>query len=152
MEFVPLVSVVIEDEDGKVLFVLEKKKKNFDKLNLPGGHLEFGESITDGAVREAKEEVSVDVELTGLVGVYTGVKREKNLQYFHYVFSANVLSGTPEANPAEVKGIAWHARDEIYRLDKTRLVSPDKLKMVLEASAKDALGSMDLFNDLPVQS
>jgi len=38
---------------------------------LPGGTLELGESIVECAVREVREETGLEVEITGLVGVYT---------------------------------------------------------------------------------
>jgi ADP-ribose pyrophosphatase YjhB (NUDIX family) len=38
---------------------------------LPGGMQDLGESITQTAVREVREETGLDVELTGLIGIYT---------------------------------------------------------------------------------
>ena len=43
---------------------------------LPGGFVEYGESVEDAAVREAKEETSIDVELERLVNVYSKPDRD----------------------------------------------------------------------------
>jgi 8-oxo-dGTP pyrophosphatase MutT (NUDIX family) len=38
---------------------------------LPGGGMDLGESMADTVVREVKEETGIDVEVTGVVGIYT---------------------------------------------------------------------------------
>lgn len=60
-----IVGTVIE-KDGKYLLVQEAQEKCRGKWNLPAGHLDPGETMVDGAKREAKEETGCDVELTGV--------------------------------------------------------------------------------------
>ena len=38
---------------------------------LPGGHVDSGESASDAEVRETVKESGITVEVTGLVGIYT---------------------------------------------------------------------------------
>lgn len=56
-----VVGVVVE-KDGKYLLVQEAKASCRGKWNLPAGHLDPGETIIDGAKREAKEETGSIVE------------------------------------------------------------------------------------------
>ncbi len=56
----------IIEKDGKYLLVQEAKKKCYKKWNFPAGHLDYNESLEEGAIREIKEETGCDVELDGV--------------------------------------------------------------------------------------
>ena len=64
--------------DDKTNFILIKRKNEPFKNSwaLPGGFVEYGESVEMSAVREAKEETSIDVELIDLVNVYSKPDRD----------------------------------------------------------------------------
>src|SRR2546427_10220106 len=62
------VSVVVTAEHGTIL--LQRRTDN-DLWGLPGGGMDLGESIGQAVVRETKEETGLDVEPTGLVGIYS---------------------------------------------------------------------------------
>ena len=62
------VGVIVVDDSGWVL--LEKRSDN-GMWGLPGGGIEPGESVCETALREVKEETGLDIEITGLVGVYS---------------------------------------------------------------------------------
>ena len=64
--------------DDAFNFILIKRKNNpyKDYWALPGGFVEYGESVEDAAIREAKEETSIDVELKDLVNVYSEPDRD----------------------------------------------------------------------------
>ena len=64
--------------DENLNFILIKRKNNpyKDYWALPGGFVEYGESVETAAIREAKEETSIDVELKDLVNVYSEPDRD----------------------------------------------------------------------------
>lgn len=68
---VPAVDIIIKYNRGIVLI-----KKKDGRIALPGGFEEFGESVENAVVREAKEETSLDVKLERLLGVYSDPKRD----------------------------------------------------------------------------
>ncbi|GFK96034.1 Bifunctional NMN adenylyltransferase/Nudix hydrolase [Fundidesulfovibrio magnetotacticus] len=55
---------------------------------LPGGFVDYGESVERAAVREAREETGLDVELTGLLGVYSDPRRDPRQHTLSVVFTA----------------------------------------------------------------
>lgn len=65
---VPSVTAVAVNEAGEVLLI---HRTDNNLWALPGGGVDVGESAPDAAVRETKEETGFDVEVTGLVGIYT---------------------------------------------------------------------------------
>jgi ADP-ribose pyrophosphatase YjhB (NUDIX family) len=68
---VPSVTAIVPNEHGAILLV---HKTDNDLWALPGGGMDVGESMADAVVREVKEETGIDVEVTGLVGIYSNPK------------------------------------------------------------------------------
>lgn len=87
------VSVVIQWDDG-ILLVQEGKQENLGRWNLPGGHLENGETLTAGALREVWEETGLNAVLQDLVGIYTTI-RPPHYHAIRFVFRAQVEAGEP---------------------------------------------------------
>ena len=52
------------EKDGRFLLVKEMLESNTEKWIIPGGAVEFGESLEDALVREMKEETNLDVEIS----------------------------------------------------------------------------------------
>lgn len=69
------VDLVILHKDGIVL-IKRRNEPYKGYWALPGGFVEYGERVEDAAVREAKEETGLDVELLDLIGVYSDPKRD----------------------------------------------------------------------------
>jgi ADP-ribose pyrophosphatase YjhB (NUDIX family) len=63
---------------------------------IPGGFVDFGETVEQTAIREAKEEISLDVELRALLGVYSRPDRDPRGQTITVVYVGRA-SGNPVA-------------------------------------------------------
>lgn len=59
-------------------FILIKRKNNpyKDHWAIPGGFVDYGESVECAALREAKEETGIDIKICELFGVYSDPKRD----------------------------------------------------------------------------
>jgi len=69
------VDVVIIHNNGVVL-VKRRREPYKGFWAIPGGFVEYGESVEKAAVREAREETGLDVHLLRLVGVYSDPSRD----------------------------------------------------------------------------
>ncbi len=81
------VDVVILLGEGVVL--IERKRPPFKGYwALPGGHVEYGETVEEAALREVLEETGLQVELLDLVGVYSEPDRDPRGHYVTIAFLA----------------------------------------------------------------
>ena len=62
------VGVVIRDVHNQILL---EQRADCGWWGLPGGGLEIGESVTQTAVREVKEETGLTINIVGLIGIYS---------------------------------------------------------------------------------
>ena len=111
---VPSTTAVVTDEQDRILLV---KRRDNDLWALPGGGMDLGESIVETAVREVKEETGLDVEVTGLIGVYTNPRHVMAYtdgevrQQFSLCFTTRLVGGQLQVD-SESTDIAWtHPRD-----------------------------------------
>ncbi|MBF0530372.1 MAG: NUDIX hydrolase [Deltaproteobacteria bacterium] len=112
---IPTVDVIIETEaDGRRGIVLIERKNIPLGWAIPGGYLDYGETAETAAVREAREETGLEVELTGLLGVYSAPDRDPRHHTITTVFMAEA-KGQPQGHDDA-------ARAEIFSFD--RLPSP----------------------------
>ncbi|MFD4911870.1 NUDIX hydrolase [Streptomyces virginiae] len=112
---VPSVTVVALDDDGRVLLI---HRTDNDLWALPGGGVDTGESAAGAAVRETREETGFDVEVTGLVGLYTDPRHViayddgEVRQQFSICFSARIMGGERRTS-SESKEVAFLAPHEL---------------------------------------
>jgi ADP-ribose pyrophosphatase YjhB (NUDIX family) len=115
---VPAASAVVTDEQGRIL--LHRRSDN-DRWSLPGGAMELGESIAGCAVRETSEETGVDVEVTGIVGIYSNPGHVfayddgEVRQEFSVCFSARPVGGHPRVSEESTE-VAWFRPEELAGL------------------------------------
>jgi 8-oxo-dGTP diphosphatase len=84
-------------EDGRVLLIKRAKAPLLGEWSIPGGMLELGETLRQGAEREALEETGLVVRATDLLGVFDRiVPDEAKRTLYHYVlidFLCEKISG-----------------------------------------------------------
>ncbi|WP_248964628.1 NUDIX domain-containing protein, partial [Sphaerisporangium perillae] len=65
------VSAVVTDEHGRILM---QRRRDNNLWALPGEGMDLTESVPQAAIREVKEETGYDIEITGMVGLYTDAR------------------------------------------------------------------------------
>ncbi len=80
---------------GKPIVLIERLNEPYGWA-IPGGFVDVGESVEAAAIREAREETCLDVELTGLLGIYSNPKRDPRGHTVTAIYVAQ-STGTPEA-------------------------------------------------------
>jgi ADP-ribose pyrophosphatase YjhB (NUDIX family) len=95
---VPTVDIIIEieRENGREGVILIKRKNPPYGWALPGGFVDYGESLEEAAVREAKEETSLDVSLVHQLHTYSDPERDPRQHTISTVYIATA-SGQPKA-------------------------------------------------------
>jgi ADP-ribose pyrophosphatase YjhB (NUDIX family) len=97
---IPTVDIIIEI--GKKGIVLIKRKNPPHGWAIPGGFVDYGESLEKAALREAKEETNLDVKLIRQFHTYSNPNRDPRHHSISTVYVAKA-SGIPQAKDDAVE-------------------------------------------------
>jgi ADP-ribose pyrophosphatase YjhB (NUDIX family) len=117
---IPSASVLPVDEAGQLLLV--RHAGQGEEWGIVGGAVEIGESPAEAAVREAREEIGVEIRLIRLIDVLGGPEYEitypngDRTAYVASVYEAAIVDGSPATNDGEISDLAWFARAELPSL------------------------------------
>jgi 8-oxo-dGTP pyrophosphatase MutT (NUDIX family) len=116
---VPSVTAIVPNEHGAILLV---HRTDNDRWALPGGAMDVGEYMADAVVREVKEETGIDVEVTGVVGIYTNPNHVMAYddgevrQQCSICFTTRILGGQP-ATSSETSEVQFVAPEQLDALN-----------------------------------
>jgi len=120
--------------DGKVLVVRRARKPALSLYTLPGGAVEIGETLSEAATREVREETALDIEPVGLAGQRDVIVRDaQNRVERHFVilcFAARWRAGELVLNE-ELDDARWLEPAELATLHTT-----DGLAEIIAAAAE----------------
>ena len=110
---VPTVDIIIEIKrgDGQEGIVLIKRKNPPYGWAIPGGFVDYGESLERAAVREAKEETSLDIQLKSQLHTYSDPKRDPRQHTISTVYVATA-KGKPKAQD-DAREIGIFTKEEL---------------------------------------
>lgn len=91
---VPTADIIIEVEGTDGIVLIERKNPPYGWA-IPGGFVDYGESMEETAIREAKEETGLDVALVKQLHTYSDPKRDPRHHTITTVFIARA-AGTPK--------------------------------------------------------
>ena len=120
----PCVTVLPVDDQGRLL--LARHAGHTDGWGTVGGAVDPGESPAQAAVREAREEIGVDIRLGRLLGVFGGPDYEvtypngDRVACVPAVYEAKILAGNPAPADGELSEVAWFTPEELKSLPLSR--------------------------------
>ena len=119
----------LTDYDEDRIILIERRNQPYGWA-LPGGFVDVGESLESAAIREAKEETCLDVELQALLGCYSDPGRDSRGHTVSAVYVATA-SGTPRAADDAKNIMAVDPHDKTIKLAfDHRLILDDYIRFV----------------------
>lgn len=111
---VAVLAVVLRGE--RALIVQRAQQPNAGRWGFPGGVLELGETVAEGAMRELREETGIAAEPAGILDVHDAIHRDdEGRVQFHYTLIA--VRGVWRAGEGEAAddaaAVAWVNRGDI---------------------------------------
>ena len=124
---------VVFDRDGRLLLIRRKNPPFKGRYALPGGFVEYGETVEAAAARELNEETGLSAKSQRLIGVYSNPKRDPRGHVVSIAYLMRVDAARPKGgdDAAAAEFVAdW--RDKKLAFDHDRIVA-DALRMIERA-------------------
>jgi ADP-ribose pyrophosphatase YjhB (NUDIX family) len=103
-------------QETRVLIVQRKQQPNAGRWGFPGGVLELGETVAEGAMRELREETGVVAEPAGWLNIHDAISRDdEGRVQFHYTLIAvrGMWRSGDGVAADDAADCAWASRDDI---------------------------------------
>jgi 8-oxo-dGTP pyrophosphatase MutT (NUDIX family) len=128
-----VVGTFIVNRQGMMLLVKGPKWKGW---NIPGGHIEYGESIFAAAAREAYEEVGLNVKPIGIIEIAEGIfpkwfSKKKHFLFFDVLCSAS--GNEVRMDGREVLEYKWVPLRQAYK-DLGTNIAKEAVAYIIESS------------------
>jgi len=122
------VGAVIWNDKHEIVLIRRGKAPRRDEWSIPGGHLEWGESLHDAVLREVLEETGLSVEIAGLIDTVDLVTRDGSGEVTgHYVlidFAARLIAGELRAgsDATDARWVPFSGLDDYPLWSETRRI------------------------------
>jgi len=116
---VPACGILAVDDQGRLLL---QRRRDTGQWALPMGKMELGETPSQCAIRETREETGITVEVTGILGIFSDPGHivaygdGEIRQEYEVILLGRPVSGTPMVND-EASDVAWVPPGELGKLD-----------------------------------
>lgn len=115
-KFLSSIYLIIKNEKGNILLQRRQGTKLWSGfLALPAGHINEGENAYEAAVREAKEELGIEIVAENIVDTFVVNRKNKSLMsYYDVYFEISKYRGTIKINePEKCSKLVWYNSDEL---------------------------------------
>lgn len=147
MNTVIVVGVCIKSKNNELLMVQEAGKDIKGLLNFPMGKLDEGETIFEGAIREAKEETGFDVKLTSILSIQNYVS-EIGGNLIKITFNADIVSGKIKFDTDEIMNVKWISINELEQMSDKELRSYNSLMDIIKDARDSKQYPLSIIKDI----
>jgi 8-oxo-dGTP diphosphatase len=113
------VGVVVFNEAQDILLIKRGKQPHYGRWMVPGGTLEWGETIEQAAIREVREETGIEIVIEAFVEIIEAISPGE--PGFHYViidYAGRAVSGSLAA-ASDALDAVWAAKSAFPQYDLT---------------------------------
>lgn len=107
---------LIQNEEGQILLMRRgpTAKNERGSWALPGGTLDFGETLQEGIKRETREELGIEIAITGMLPAFDHIIQEESQHWVTNIFLAKITEGIPKIlEPEKCDTFDWFFFDEL---------------------------------------
>lgn len=114
-------AAIVFDGAGRILLGRRAKDPGRGEWVIPGGKIEYGETIAEAARRELKEETGLDITVLGRVGIYEMIDSD---QHRVIVYSkARAFKHTNAMGSDDLLEPTWFTSDELHDLELSEFIT-----------------------------
>lgn len=99
--------------DNKILLLLRKKAPESGCWTIPGGKVEFGETVEEAILREVKEEINAEGKIIAPLGVTNHILKEEGTHYVSPRFLVELLEEPKNMEPESHEAMEWFPIDNL---------------------------------------
>jgi 8-oxo-dGTP diphosphatase len=108
------VAAVITDDEANYLLLQRTKAPDAGHWSIPGGTVEFSETVERALKRELEEELGIEVDIVQLLRVTNYIHQENTVHWVIPTFLVKITAGTPvNKEPATHAQMKWFAKDDL---------------------------------------
>lgn len=122
------VGAIFIDEKGRILLAKRSQQAKNEKglWEIPGGAVEFGETLHEALIREMREELGVEINVGELVQLCDHLLPDEGQHWVAPTFICTITSGNPTImEPDKCDELRWCSLDEAEQLPLSVITQED---------------------------